>query len=196
MSKFSDPADNLVHEGRCYVDAQLNGVKLRTVKGLSMGTSAITALLLLIVLGGALLITLSFAFVLLLGELMGSYAAATFIVAGVLLLILVLCIVLRKKLFRNTFLPVYLDILSPEDRDATTLEELDVAIQANDTRVSKQETLLNQSFVQAQKYYTPKRLMNEGLHRLGENERRRKNSGFSLRNLLFSLGKMVLRKKK
>ena len=91
MSKFSAPADNLVSETRGYIDAQIDNVKLRTVKGLSQGTSAIASLLLIFIVANALVLALSFALVLWLGEVLDSYAGAAFIVAGILLLLLVVC---------------------------------------------------------------------------------------------------------
>lgn len=61
MSDFSAPADNLVREATGYLNAQLDNVKLRTVKGLSKGTSAIAKLLLIFIVAGALVTALSFA---------------------------------------------------------------------------------------------------------------------------------------
>ena len=103
-NKFTAPVDKLVHKTTGYVNAQIDNVKLRSVKGLSQGTSAVAGLLLIFITVGALVTTLSFAVVLWLGELMGSYALAAFIMSGVLVIALVVLILLRKKLFKSNFI--------------------------------------------------------------------------------------------
>ena len=91
-----------------YIDARLEQGKLLAADGLaSTVASAITIILTLILLM-VFLATLAFGAVLLLGELLGSYAAGAFIVSGVFLILTLICWLLRKKLFRSMFIKMLL----------------------------------------------------------------------------------------
>ena len=103
MSNFTEPLNNLVKDGEQYVNAQMDSLKLHSIKGLSMGLSTVASLLLIFILGSVLLLALSFALVMWLGQLLGSYVLSAFIVAGVLFIALVTCLLLRERLFKNTF---------------------------------------------------------------------------------------------
>ena len=83
MSKLSNSADSLARDTKGYIDSQLDLVKLRSIKGMSRGTSAIVGLLLIFLMAGALMTVLLLALVLWLGEMMGSYALDALIVAGI-----------------------------------------------------------------------------------------------------------------
>ena len=50
------------------------------------------------------------------GEMVGSYAGGAGIVAGFFLLVLGVLILLRKKLFRNTFVPLFIDLFFEEGK--------------------------------------------------------------------------------
>ena len=128
-NKFTAPVDKLVHKTTGYVNAQIDNVKLRSVKGLSQGTSAVASLLLIFIIVGALVTTLSFAVVLWLGELMGSYALAAFIMSGVLVIALVVLILLRKKLFKSNFISMYTDVFfQKEEKPETSPEQFGFGI--------------------------------------------------------------------
>lgn len=189
---FLKPVENIVQEGRVYVDEQLENMKLRTVKGLSQGTSAITALLLIFAFVSILLLMLSFAFVLWLGELMDSYAQAAFIVAGVLLLILVVCILLRKQLFKNSFVGLYAGILNPKKKE-NTLAGLDNAIETSQEYIQEQEKRLQGSLSSAKDFYSPTHLLNEGLRQSGL---RSSEKGFKLGRFLTASCRALLTGKK
>ena len=166
MSKFSAPADNLVSETRGYIDAQIDNVKLRTVKGLSQGTSAIASLLLIFIVANALVLALSFALALWLGEVLNSYAGAAFIVAGILLLLLVVFILLRKRLFKNSFVAMYADVLFRKEskpEGLNTQDSVDMAIWHAENRIKEKEQNVSESFAQAKEYYSPMHLLGEGL---------------------------------
>lgn len=165
-NSFLKPVENLFDEGLVYVDEQVDNIKLRTVKILSEGTTAVTGLLLVFSILSVLLLALSFAFVLWLGEMLDSYAAAAFIVAGVLLVILIVIMLLRKKLFKNTFVDMYNSIMNPKQKE-TTLEALDKAIEKSSESIQTQEERLKTRVVLLQEYYKPRHLLNEGLRRAG-----------------------------
>ena len=166
MNKFFAPADHLAHQTRGYVDAQIDNVKLRSVKGLSQGTSAIAGLLLIFIFVGALVMALSLAVVLWLGEVLNSYAKAAFIMAGVLLLVLVVLFLLRKRLFKNSFVSMYTDIFYQKENKPIGLksqEGLDIAIHQAESRIKEEEAGISFAFNGMKEFYTPKNLLNESL---------------------------------
>lgn len=170
MSNFSTPADNLVHESVGYVNAQLDNVKLRTVKGLSQGTSSIAKLLIIFVLVGALVTMLSFAIVLLVGELIGSYAGAAFIMSGILLVAIILIIALRHRIFKDSFIGMYTDIFYQHDTRPLGLdshEDLDEAIRRAEMKIQSQETNVSGAYDKVKEYYAPRNLFNRGLEWAG-----------------------------
>ena len=168
MSQFTEPIEQLFQDSKIYLDKQLDNMKLRTVKGLSLGVSAIGGMLLVFAVASAFLLTISFALVMWLGELLGSYALSAFIVAGVLLIATVVLLLVRGKLFRNTFIPLFEGIIAPEREDATQ-EALEQAIEENGKEVQKQEAVLKNNLASVQNFYKPSHLLNEGLRLAGEN---------------------------
>ncbi len=170
-NKFTAPVDKLVHKTTGYVNAQIDNVKLRSVKGLSQGTSAVAGLLLIFITVGALVTTLSFAVVLWLGELMGSYALAAFIMSGVLVIALVVLILLRKKLFKSNFISMYTDVFFQKEEKPEgleTMEGLDIAIWNAETRIKDKEEDVTDAFTQCKDFYTPKNLLGFGVDKLGD----------------------------
>lgn len=166
MNKFLAPANHWVHEARGYIDAQIDNVKLRSVKGLSQGTSTIAGLLLIFIVVGALVTALSFAVVLWLGELLHSYAQAAFIMSGVLLLVLVVLFVLRKRLFKNSFVSMYTDIFYPKETKPLGLkgqDDLDEAILRTESRIKEEEESISDAFAEMKEFYSPKNLLKESL---------------------------------
>ena len=101
-----------------YLSMRTDDFKTNIVSGLSMGFSRVLAilvitLLLLIVLG-----VFAFAFIVLLGEEIGSMSGAAFIVGGVYLIAVLVLVLLRKRLFVNMFTNLFLGIIdqgSPAD---------------------------------------------------------------------------------
>lgn len=170
-NRFMAPVDRLVHETTGYVNAQIDNVKLRSVKGLSQGTSAVASLLVIFIIVGALVTTLSFAVVLWLGELLGSYALAAFIMSGVLLIAIVVLILLRKYLFKSSFIGMYTDIFFQKEskpEGLKTLEGLDMAIWNTETRIKDKEEDISDAFDQCKEYYAPKNLLGTGVSKLSD----------------------------
>ena len=167
MSQFTEPVEKLVQDSKSYLDSQLEGFKLRIVKGLSEATRGLGELLVVLTVAGIFLLTLSFAFVMWIGEMLGSYAAGAFIVAGVLFLLTVILILLRGRLFKNTFVSLYTGIITPERKEADA-ESLDKAIGQVEEDIRVQEQAIQHKLNQAREFYKPKRLVNEGLRLTGE----------------------------
>ena len=107
-----------------YLRMRTDDFKKNIVAGLSMGFSRVLAilvitLLLLIVLG-----VFAFAFIVLLGEEIGSMSGAAFIVGGVYLIAVLVLVLLRKRLFVNMFSNLFSGIIeeeSPSDSWKTLL---------------------------------------------------------------------------
>lgn len=178
MNNFREPIDQLVQDGKRYVEVQLDSVKLRSIKGLSQGFSTVASLLLIFILGSVFALALSFALVMWLGELLGSYVVAAFIVSGVLLVALVACILLRDRLFKNTFVGAFRDVLDPDQPlKEDTLEGVDAALQVNKIQLDAAEEGLMEDVEQMKAVYTPRNLLNQGLQEIGN---RTTHAGFSL----------------
>ena len=97
-----------------YLSMRTDDFKKNIVTSLSVGFSRMLAVLvisflLLIVLG-----IFAYAFILLLGEAVGSMTGAAFIVGGVYLMTVVILFLLRKKLFRRMFTNLFSGIIKEE----------------------------------------------------------------------------------
>ena len=117
MNNFSRPAEDLSREAKEYIDLRLEDVKLRTAKGLSVTASKLVGFFLILGVGISLMLVLSFGLILLIGELVGSYAWSAIGVA--VLLGISLWILLRKRdsLFRDTFVPLFVKLFFSDDDD-------------------------------------------------------------------------------
>ena len=164
MNRYTTPLDDLTRDARTYLDTRLDDVKLNTAKGLSQASCTLTSIILLFIVAGAFLLTLSAACVIWLGEIMGSYSLAAFSAAAVLLLILLILFLLRNHLFKNTYKALFLNLFFP---DNAPKEELDIAILKNQVKMNKQEAKLTRSYMSAREYYTPSRIVGEALSRIG-----------------------------
>ena len=129
MSEFSRPARELLDASREYADSKADEVKLQVVKGLSISLSKLVSLLIIVCVGMALLLVLSFGLILLLGEVMGKrYGLAAICVAVVLAIAFLVLYIKRDSLLRNTFVPVFMKLFFPleedsaDDTNATTEE--------------------------------------------------------------------------
>ena len=101
-----------------YLGARTDYLKKRVVAGLSFGFSRTLAVLIMALFAVVVLSVLAFAFIMLIGEAMGSFAAAAFIVAGVYLIAFIILFIFRKKLFLKMFARMFSELsddLSPSD---------------------------------------------------------------------------------
>lgn len=117
MSNFSKPAEDLSREAKDYIDLRLEDVKLRTARGLSVAASKLVGYILILSVATSLILALSFGLIMLIGELIGSYAWASL---GVAVLIGIgLWILIRKRdlLFKDTFVPLFLNLFFNDDDD-------------------------------------------------------------------------------
>ena len=102
---------------RDYIDLKTDELKLRTTKGLSSALGRMTATLLLV---GLLLIVLSLLVVVLISWLsrwLDSLPLACTIVCGFFLLVLVVVFCLRKRLFRDTFVKIFIQVFYDDEQE-------------------------------------------------------------------------------
>lgn len=100
-SRFTKPAEELAAGTAAYVNLKIDELKLRTVKGLSVALNRILLSVLFLTLGSIVLMAASFGTILLIGRLIGNYAAGAFIVAAFFLILIVVLYLLRDRLFIN-----------------------------------------------------------------------------------------------
>ena len=103
------------HDVRNYLDLRLNELKLKTIDGLSIGVSRVLSMMLVIMLGAIVLAAFAFGTVLLLGDLIGSWAVAAFIIGGLFLIVLALLLIYWKRLFVNIFVKLFISIFYGND---------------------------------------------------------------------------------
>lgn len=117
MNEFTRPAEDLSQKAREYIDLRIDDVKLVAAKGLSVSLSKLVGLILILGLATNLVLVLSFGLILLVGELINSYAWAALGVAVLLLVALWILIRKRNTLFKNTFVPLFINLFFAEDDD-------------------------------------------------------------------------------
>ena len=100
-----------------YIDLKIDEIKLRSTQGLSDAMGRLATGLLLV---GLLIIVLGLLAVVLihwLGELTGSLAIASSIVCGVFLVVFLVVYSQRKRLFRDTFVQLFINIFFDDDKE-------------------------------------------------------------------------------
>lgn len=119
MSKnFSLPARELTDNAREYVDARVDDVKLRLVKGLSVSVSKLLGIILLLGLVSSFVMVLSFGAILLLAEVTSlSYGVAALLVALALLVICIVLFFVRNKLFQSGFVRLFVKLFFGGEED-------------------------------------------------------------------------------
>ncbi|MBR1706809.1 MAG: hypothetical protein IJ721_08520 [Bacteroidales bacterium] len=118
MSEFSQPAEDLSRRAKEYIDLRLDDLKLRTAKGLSVSVSKLVGVILVLGVVSTLLLVLSFGLIMLLGEIIGSYAWAALGIAALLGIGLAVLLRCKDRLFRDTFVPLFVKLFFGSDEDA------------------------------------------------------------------------------
>ena len=104
------PKERLDTEIRKYLELRVDDLKLKMVDGLSVGVSRVLALMVVLMLAAIVLAAFAFGTVLLLGDLIGSWAAAAFIIGGVFLTALLVVLMVWKRLFVDIFVKLFIGI--------------------------------------------------------------------------------------
>lgn len=102
--------ETLESDIRKYMDLRLEGLKLKAVDGLAVGVSRVLSMMVIIMLGAIVLAAFAFGTVLLLGDLIGSWAAAAFIIGGVFLVALAVMLLFWRSLFLDIFVKLFIGI--------------------------------------------------------------------------------------
>lgn len=114
-NEFSKSAEKLAAGTAEYVNLKIDEVKLRTAKGLSVALNSLLLSIVFLTLGGIVLMSLAFGSVLLLGDLIGSYAAGAFIVAAFFLVVMIVLWLLRGKLFLGGLVRMFVGLFFEEE---------------------------------------------------------------------------------
>ena len=102
--------DRNLSEARLYLDLKLDALKLQTVDALSVVVSRLLTMMAVLMLGAIVLAAFAFGTVILLGQMIGNWAAAAFIIGGLFLVLLVLLLVFRRKVFLDMFVKLFIGI--------------------------------------------------------------------------------------
>ena len=117
MSEFSRPVEKLTQSAREYVDLRIDDLKLRTAKGLSISLNHLLSMILVLFCALVVLLALTFGCVLLLGQVIGSYALGAFIVAALFAVLTWVVFRLRGKLFLDGFVKMFIGLFFEEEEE-------------------------------------------------------------------------------
>lgn len=117
MSHFTKPAEKLARNVKEYLDLKTDDLKLRTIRGLSISFSGIMGFLLIMFFAFAAIIGFYFGAIMWIGEMIGSYALASVLIALLFVIITAILIAKRKKLFVNTFVKMFVDVFFEEEEE-------------------------------------------------------------------------------
>ena len=121
-NEFRKPAEDLAGSTADYINLKIDEVKLRTAKGLSLTLNRLFLALLFFHLGSIVLTALGFGAILLIGDLVGSYSAGAFIVAGAFLLVIALLWAFRERLFLNGLIRLFIGIFFSDNDNSDEIQ--------------------------------------------------------------------------
>ena len=117
MGEFTKPMEDLGKNTREYVDLRVDDLKLRTVKGLSLSLNHLLSMILVLFSGSIVLLAVAFGVILLLGQMIGSYAGGAFIVAVIFGIVTFCLWKVRGKLFLDSFVKLFIKLFFDEDEE-------------------------------------------------------------------------------
>lgn len=118
LNRFAKPAHELADSAQELAMMEVDSAKLKTAQALSGAFAKFFSIHVIILAALMFLLVLSGAIILLVGELVGSYALAAFIVAGLLLLVLIILFCRRNRMFRNGFVKIFISAFYPHESEA------------------------------------------------------------------------------
>lgn len=113
-SRLTQPVEEFGKSAGEYIDLKIEELKLKTAKGLSVTLHRILLAVLFLSLGGIVLTTAAFGCILLIGQLMHNYALGAFLVSAFFLVLLIVLVLLRKKLFINGLVKMFIGLFFEE----------------------------------------------------------------------------------
>ena len=99
-----------------YLNMRTDDFRKNIITSLSVGFSRVLAVLVITLLMFIVLGVFAFAFIVLIGEVIGSLSGAAFIVGGVYLIAAIVLILLRKRLFINMFSNIFSGIIEEKSK--------------------------------------------------------------------------------
>lgn len=103
-----------------YLNLRTDNFKKRLIDGLSTGFSRALSIIAIMMLLLIVLSVFAFGFTILIGNAIGSWSGAAFIVGGVYLIGIIILIILRKRLFLNMFTKIFTEFSEKETDDPST----------------------------------------------------------------------------
>ncbi len=100
-----------------YLSMRRDDLRKSMIMGMSAGFSRVLAVLIISLLMVIVLAVLAFAFIILIGDAIGSLSGAAFIVGGVYLAVAAVLFFLRKRLFVNMFTRLFSGIIQTNTPD-------------------------------------------------------------------------------
>ena len=100
-----------------YLSMRRDDLRKSIIMGMSAGFSRVLAILIISLLMVIVLAVLAFAFIILIGDAIGSLSRAAFIVGGVYLAVAAVLFFLRKRLFVNMFTRLFSGIIQTNTPD-------------------------------------------------------------------------------
>lgn len=100
-----------------YLSMRRDDLRKSIIIGMSAGFSRVLAILIISLLMVIVLAVLAFAFIILIGDAIGSLSGAAFIVGGVYLAVAAVLFFLRKRLFVNMFTRLFSGIIQTNTPD-------------------------------------------------------------------------------
>lgn len=116
MDDFTKPAEELSEEAIEYINLRIERLKLRTARDISTVLGRFLGIFVMVMAGMTALMAASFGCVLIIGEAIGSYAGGAFIMAGVIAAVVAVLFCFREKLFRNTFIRLFIKIFYDNEK--------------------------------------------------------------------------------
>lgn len=108
--------EDLVSEAKEYAGLRVDELKLKTANGLSTALSGVLSMLLIVAVGGIILGLLAFALLQWINSLVGA-PWGTLIVCAFFAIVLTVLLIFRKKMFRNVFVKLFVDIFYDADEE-------------------------------------------------------------------------------
>ena len=111
MDENYSPLNSLSSAIGEFLRLRTDDFKKNIISGLSIGFSRTLAILVIVMILLIVLAVFAFAFIVLLGDAIGSWSGAAFIVGGVYLIVFAVLFFLRKRLFLKMFTGLFTGIL-------------------------------------------------------------------------------------
>lgn len=111
-----------------YLSIRRDNFKKSVITGLSAGFGRLITILIISLLMVIVLAVLAFAFIILLGERIGSLSGAAFIIGGIYFFVATVLFLLRKRLFVNMFTNLFTGIMQTNTSDENMKTFLLIAV--------------------------------------------------------------------